>query len=384
MVGIDTIILTLPLKDFVIMEPSRFTTNAMKVLNASPRDMGRGKYTDAYCNPTKQDTATFGYLPILTLYRALRAGGLVTELRVQLSAPKMLNGENFSEIEEWDFGELCHRILAGLDYYKIKVYDGLKTISSARVASVHYSKNFVLANYMSVRNAVLELQKSDVNAWRDVSQTDYINNGYGFKTHSKYHELAFYDKMAEYNKGKRGQPLFDQDTQLSFDLFNERQPQKPFEVLRMEVRLGNGKAIKYALEKARLPTDDLSLNAIFRQDYSQMVLEWHLQDLYSRYPKITEAATDDALELFSDLYVQNPERHMSTIIAAIGLHTLSKTAGSRAMKDIVGSRGSPALLRLAKKANKELRYKTEKSEVFEHLRQELDRFQPVHLDDYLK
>lgn len=382
MVGIDTVILTLPSSMFVILEPSRFTPHAQKVLSAEPRDMGRNKYFNAICNPTKQDTATMGYLPYLTLYRALRSGGLVTELRIQFSAPKLLNFNNFDEIEEWDFGELCHRLLAGLEYYKIKVRDGLRTIANAQVSSVHYSKNFVLTNYMTPRSAITELAKADVNGWRDVSKTDYINNGFGFKTHSKHHELAFYDKLAEHRKAKRGQSFFDKDMQTQLDLFDNRKMKKPFEVLRMEVRLGNTKKIKWALEQARLPTDDTTFNAVFRQDYSQMVLEWHLEDLYAHYPKITEANAKDELELFSDLYVQNPDRRMSSIINAVGLYRLTQIAGTRTMKDIVGPNGSQALLRLAKRANHELSYKNENAEVFEMLRQQLDRFLPVHLDNF--
>lgn len=382
MVGIDTVILTLPSSMFAILEPSRFTPNAVRVLSAEPRDMGKNKYFSAVCNPTKQDTAVMGYLPYLTLYRALRAGGLVTELRIQFSAPKLLNFNNFDEIDESEFGEICHRLLAGLEHYKIKLRDGLRTIAYAQVSSVHYSKNFVLTNYMSPRSAIAELARADVNGWRDVSKTDYINNGSGFKTHSKHHELAFYDKLAEYRKAKRGQPLFDTDMQMQLDLFDNRKMKKPFEVLRMEVRLGNTKKIKWALEKARLPTGDTSFNAIFRQDYSQMVLEWHLDDLYAHYPKITEADAKDDLELLSDLYVQNPGRRMSSIINAIGLHRLTQVSGTRTIKDIVGSEGSKALMRLAKRTNHELSYRNEKAEVFEMLQQQLDRFEPVHLDNF--
>ena len=384
MVGIDTVVLTLPARSFIIMDRSRFTPNAATILNAGPNTMGKGRYISAVCNPSKRDNAAFGYLLYLTLYRALRSNGLTTELRIQFSAPKLLNGENFSEIEEWEFGEICHRILDALDYFKIKVYGGPSTIASAQVSAVHYSKNFVLTDYMTSRNAILELKKADVNAWRNVRNTKYDDDGFGYKTHSKYHELAFYDKIAEYNRGKRKQPLFDKDNQLSFDLFDEQKPKMPFEVLRMEVRLGKPQIIKTALRKAKVPADDLSFNAIYRKNYSKAVLAQHLVDLYSRYPKITEAITDDPLELLSDLFVQNPNRQMSTIMAAIGLHTLSKTAGMRSVKDIIGPKGSPALLRLAKRTNKELSYRAEKSEVFHYLEQELNRFEPVHLANFLE
>ncbi|HEY1644890.1 MAG TPA: hypothetical protein VGF75_00705, partial [Candidatus Saccharimonadales bacterium] len=169
MVGIDTVVLTLPASNYVILEPSRFTPNATKVQGATPYDMGRNKYFDAKCNPSKADTAKQGYLPYLTLYRALRAGGLQTGLRIQFSIPKLLNGNNFDEIQESDFGEVCWRILDGLEHYKVKVWDGVRTIASAQVVTVHYSKNFVLTDYLSTHNAIEHLSRVDVNGWRDVS-----------------------------------------------------------------------------------------------------------------------------------------------------------------------------------------------------------------------
>lgn len=211
MVGIDTVILTLKASDFVVFEPARFTPNATKILGATAYDMGSNKFFSAICNPSKRDNEQMGYLPYLTLYRALRGGGLTTELRIQFSAPKLLHGNNFDEPEEYEFGELCHRLLAALGHYKIRVFGGLQTIANAHVATIHYSKNFILTDYLTAHAAIKEISRVDVNGWRDVSKTDYFNNGYGFKTHSKYFELAFYDKIAEYNKGKRGQPTFDKD-----------------------------------------------------------------------------------------------------------------------------------------------------------------------------
>lgn len=366
------------------MEPSRFTQNATKVLNAEPKDMGKGKYINAKCNPFKQDTDAFGYLPYLTLYTALRGGGYVTELRIQFSASKIIRDNNFDEIDEVDFDQVCKRVFEGLKYYGIRLYDGVETIANARTDVVNYSKNFVLDNYMSARQVTQELQKVDVNSWRDVSKTDYINNGHGIKAHSKYFELVFYDKIAEYHKGKRRQPTFDKDLQLAFDLFHERDFKQPFEVVRMEVRLGNGKAIKQAFERANIEPGGLSFRDIYNAGISKKILQWYLSDLYDHSPKITEAQTDSVLELFSDLYTQNPHRNMSTLVGAIGLYSLNKEAGLRAMKDIVGSRGSPALLRLARRTNKELLYNRQKSEVFELLDKQLDRFEPVYLKDYEK
>lgn len=385
MVGIDTVTLLLKADQFVILDPAAFTQNANKVLDATPYDLGRGKYLSAVCNPAKKDSLAFGYLPYMTLYKGLRAGGLTAGLRIQFSVPKLIKGNNFDEPDQADFNKACQRLLDGLAHFKIRVWGGIETLKNAPCQVVHYSKNFLLPNLMTSYGAVQEIQKCDVNAWKDISNDRYSNGGYGYKTHSKFHELAFYDKLVEYFNGKKGKPNYDKDVkQLAFDLFNDVDRKQLPEVLRMEVRFGNPKSLKRALEKARLPTDDISFKTIFRQDYSQKVLISHLEDHYTRYPKITSASVKDELELFSDLYVQNPDRQISTIISAVGLYSLTTKAGMRDLKDIVGHKGSEAFLRFARRANGELKYQAEKPEVYEHLMTELKRFRPVHLADFLK
>jgi hypothetical protein len=381
MVGIDTITLTLSLTDVIISDPSRFTPNARTVLNADARNMGKGKYIAARCFPAKQEVTAYGYLPYVTVYKALRAGGLSAGLRVQFSATKLLYGNNFEELKTSDTVLMYQGLLERLEYYGITVIGGSEVVQSARVAGVHYAKNFIFTDYTTARDVIQELQKCDVNSWRDVSASDYTNNGHGYKIHSKYHEIAFYDKMAELRKDKRGQAVFDTDAQVQLGLFNNRSMVKPFEVLRMEIRLNSSKAIKQQLIKAKLEPS-LRLSDVCTQGYSKAVLACHLQDLYAAYPKITEASAADPLQLLSDLYIQNPERSMSTIVNAVGLHALNQQSGARAMKDIVGSKGSQALLRLLKRTNRELHYRSQKAEVFEVLERDLGDFKPLRLENY--
>ncbi len=384
MVGIDTVTLLFQANQFALLEPARFTPNATNILKATNYDLGRGAYMPAKCNPFKKDNQTFGYLPYLTLYVGVRGGGLGKGLRVQFSVPKLLRGNNFDELDEADFEAICQRILDGLAYYKVRIWGGLETVKNAQCQVVHYSKNFVLPHTMTSNEVLREIRKCDVNAWKATSDDKYSDGGHGYKTHTKYHELAFYDKMIEYFKGKRGQPHYDDDNQLAFDLFSDVPRKQLPEVFRMEVRLGNPRTIKAALKNARLPPDDITFQTLFRADYSQQVLQWQLDDYYSRYPKIVSADVENELELLSDLFVQNPDRHMSTIMAAIGLYTLNKQSGMRELKDVVGVKGVEALHRLAKKANDQLQYSTEKPEVFELLQAELDKFRPVYLADFFE
>lgn len=384
MLGIDTITLTLYPSDFVILRPGDFTPNTNRINEMKPWDMGKGKYMRATRNPSKQDNEIAGYLPYITYCKALRAGGLAVELRIQFSAPKLLYGNSFDELLETDFDLLYQRLFDGLKYYGIRLFKGMDALVNAKVAAIHFSKNFPLNNYITAREAIMEIQKCDVTSWRDVSQSDYVNNGHGFKTHSQYYELAFYDKLAEYNKGKRNQPIFDKDLQLQMDLFGNKETIRPFEVIRMEARLNNAKTIKTALKKAGFDGRDVTLKSLCQKDVSQAVLKQQLSELYSRYPKISDAQAPDLHSLFSELYIQNPDRSMATLLSAVGMRALSQEFGTRKLKDIVGPRGSSALLRQAKTINNELQYRHEKPEVFKLLSDQLDRFEPVRVSDFLK
>ena len=114
------------------------------------------------------------------------------------------------------------------------------------------------------------------------------------------------------------------------------------------------------------------------------MLRQQLEELYARYPKVSNAQASDLHSLFSELYVQNPSVSMATVLSAIGLRALNQEHGTRRLKDIVGNRGSPALLRQAKKINHGLAYRSERPEVFQLLSEQLDRFEPVRVSDYLE
>ena len=383
MLGIDTVVLNFYPHEFVILRPGDFTPNTNRIVATEPKDMGKGKYMSAVRNPTKQESALFGYLPYLTFYKGIRAGGVTTGLRVQFSAPKLIYGNNFDELTDNDLEQIYIRLFEGLKFYGVRFHKGIEAIVNAKVATIHFAKNFPLTNYMTAHEAITEIQKCDVTSWRDVSQSDYLNNGHGFKTHSKHYELAFYDKIAEYRKGRRNQSVFDKDLQVQLDLFGDKVITQPFEVLRMEARLNNPKTIKSVLQKAGFDGSAVTLSALCNKDVSQAVLKQQLSDLYSRYPKISDSKAPDSHALFSELYVQNPDRNITTILAAIGLKALNQEDGTRRLKDIVGPRGSPALLRQAKKINHELAYRFEQPEVFQLLNEQLDRFEPVQVDNFL-
>ncbi len=378
MVGIDTITLNFYLSEFVVMNLSRFTPNASTVLTAGPREMGNRKMIFATCNPTKDDNCQFGYLPYLTLYRALRGSGLTTWLRVQFSFPKLTYGNNIDEAIESDFQPCLDRLLAALAFYGVRIYGSTDTLASADVSGIHYAKNLLLHDYVTTQQALQEIRKCNVTAWKDVEETTYKNYGHGWKTHSKNHELAAYEKWAEHHEGQKGKPLFDKDTQLMLP-FEEAVIKSLPELLRVEARLNNKKVIKWALERAGLSSEEITFKALFDRNVSQAVLLKHFDDLYQSYPKISESLNRHSVDLFSDLFVQNPDRNITTILQAVGLRLILDEAGVKEMKNIVGPKGAAAFQRASNKISGQLSYRAQKSEVFKMIRQLISEFEPIRL-----
>lgn len=381
MVGIDTVILTLPIKDCVIMEQSRFTPHAATILTARHSTLGRGGYLEAKRNPTKEENREAGYLPYLTVYTAIRTGGLGTYLRIQFSFPKLWSGNNIDEPLEEYFLPCLEKVHKGLAFYGIRIFGGIETLINAPVSTIHYGKNITLPNLMTTHQVINEINKCNVTTWKDVENARYENDeyGYGWKTHSKFHELAFYDKWAEYSEGKKGKPVFDTDLQLAFD-FDQSNINTRIELIRMEARLNSPKMIKWALSKAGMPVDDLSFKTLFSKKYSQAILLRHLADLYKSYPKITESQSNNLSTLLGDLYFQNRNRQLRTIVQAVGVYALLKESGigMRDLKSIVGQKGTEQFNRLIRETNK-LDYHSEKSEVFSTLESALTEFKPLTL-----
>lgn len=58
----------------------------------------------------------YAYLPRLTLIKAIRNGGFSILLKIEFSIPKLLYCNNFDEVEESDFGEICWKLQEVLLY----------------------------------------------------------------------------------------------------------------------------------------------------------------------------------------------------------------------------------------------------------------------------
>ena len=109
---IDTIALTLTSDSFQITQPDKFTPSARWIENYGCAAYGvRSKQ-----NPTKKELKQGIYKPRLTLsHRFTKNHTQEILLRIELSLPKLLFGNNFDELQYKDFSSVIKKLAATLE-----------------------------------------------------------------------------------------------------------------------------------------------------------------------------------------------------------------------------------------------------------------------------
>ncbi len=254
---LDTIVLTLEQSQFEVLQPESFSPSAKGLLVSPYYPLGaRGVFTCVQ-NPTKRDLQAGRYLPRLTLAKRKIVSGFALTLRIEFSAPKLIFGNNFDELESRDFAktlDVLHWTLISMG-----ILPSRDALRKGRVSAIHYCKNIAFTDYTTCSMVISELERIDLTKRLDLLQTDYRNEGQAIRYHANSYEVTFYDKLKDLEKAryseKRG---IERDYGAQLGMF--RGPaslSKELEVLRMEVRLGTRAKILSVLKtigEGREPT----------------------------------------------------------------------------------------------------------------------------------
>lgn len=307
---LDTIVISLPEHDFTIKSPERFNPHAWTIYNPLFGDKGLVK---AIYNPTKAEKAR-GYKPRLTLYKkpyTERARAIW--LKIEFSAPKLIFGNNFEELRgRADLVAVLTELHGALGDMGIEAtYDALQ---NARVSAIHYSKNVLLERSTPCFLLIQALEKLDLSAKLDLTQTDFRNSGQMVKYHASTYEIVLYDKVKDLEQAgkygeKRGAEI---DYGDMADLFKDLR--KP-EVLRFEIRL-KSKKIR-PLFKTLGFKQGCTLNELFSADLSRAVL-LHYWKTITDGLYLMNIDTKDIERLIHAIRVAFPKKRSSSIMALIG------------------------------------------------------------------
>lgn len=378
---IDTVVLTLNQGMFVVQERDRFTPSASGLYSEDVGYYRLGGRANMKCtqNPTPYELKIGKYKPRLTLTKRYNERGFEITLKIEFSVPKLLFGNNFDELSESDFPLVIQKLRLALRSMGVDAHD--VNLINAPVSAIHFGKNIPLTDYSIPRSYIAQLAKANYNKSFDMSQTDYFNGGTGMKAHSNSSEIAFYDKLDDLRKAKTSEKrAYEKDYGIQNGLFDNVNLKKPFEVLRMEIRLGKRQKIRQVLSSLGL-THEPTFKNLFSLALCQKVLLHYLSEIERNYPLIIYYDFSDPVHLFSSLLRNNPNMSLSRALKYTALGLLIKQSGVTGLRAMTCMFGNRAWYEINKDM-KQLKNMSEGKSIFGLLRENITNYKPLSRLDF--
>jgi len=284
-----------------------------------------------YHNPASADLEKGNYKPRLTLIRRNQQGGFSIKLKIEFSAPKLIFGNNFEELEGKDFCRVIDNLYEKL--LDIGILTRREVLRRADISAIHYSKNIVLENGLTSSMLIRELGKIDLNRRLDLSHTDFRNEGHSIRYHANSYEVTFYDKIKDLQKAKISEKrAIEKDNAIQFGLFENRLGSQ-MEVLRMEVRLGNRNKLKSLFKKLGLDSG-LTFQELFDSNLSRKILLhfWEEIRLGLNFLSTSSSKPED---LYLQIKAGNPKMKSSKLLQYTAVLQLANSVGIRGLRALL-------------------------------------------------
>lgn len=257
---------------------------------------------------------------------------------------------------------------------------GRQALIDAPVSAVHYSKNIPLIDFTTPHTYLERLSKVNVNQILDLNQTDFRNEGHSLKYRANSFEIAFYDKLKDLDKAKISDKRSEErENAIQLDLFDRLNLRKPFEVLRMEIRLNKRQKVEQVLRAVGID-EEPTFRSVFHKDISQKVLLYYLDQLEAGYPPLLLYNSSGPKEFLQELIKNNSRIKLRKALQLVGLWQLFTVVGVREFREITKRFGRNNWYRLNKELSLVKRPRGVKP--FETLRTVLKEFRPLKLLDF--
>jgi len=375
---IDTIVLTLTKDMYHVSEPDRFQPSAKWVDNLNYKIRG----IQSKQNPTKKELVAGIYKPRLTIAHRMTSFGNQITLKIELSLPKLIFGNNFDELRFKDFKTVVDKLVDILKEMGVVVTP--EVLTKAPISVIHYSKNIPLTDGSTPYHFINKIKEANIKLSLDVNQTDYRNEGHSYKWHCNTYEVVFYDKIKDLEKAKHSSKrCLEKDSDLQLNIFNSlKNPSTSsgragrLEILRFEVRLNNRKKIKQLFKTLNIKSD-LTFKSLFKPAISKKILSHYLDELESKRSVLIDFRPVNDKALLSALILNNPDLGPTKIIQMFGLKKIFETINTRELRVMFSSFNKGSWYRLMNEANK-VKLPIKRNS-FDAIRECINKFKPLKI-----
>lgn len=384
---LDTIILTLPIHHFRILNSGLFQPDS-KWMNAQPYIAQINGVRKCVQNPTKEDERNGIYKPRLTYIRRWDGVDGRYTLKIEFSVPKLLFSNNFDELSDADFPRVIRALKEKLLDMWVQVIDG--KLEKAIVSTIHYGKNIILHDYSSVSRVLSLISKTNVSNRFDTAQTDYQNWWDLFRIHSKTFQIVFYDKIADLNKSQ--DRWVDKDMKkinYQMSLFEDIQrsesknKHKSFDVLRFEIRFMNSIKRKAIFKELKIPIEEpFTFRDAFCMENARKILEHHWNNIMIDL-KMLEFLEMQPIDRWNQIMQSPTKRTPTKVLALAQLAELLSNNAHREVRKQFESKYSWVSLKRLYNELKEFQGKENTFTFIPIINEALKTYNPLQIKKYL-
>lgn len=322
---IDTIVLLVPEHEFTITNHDAFTPST-KQFFSPPFYKGNMRCVQ---NPKIKEKAD--YKPRLTLSKKYLNGNPSLMLKIEFSAPKLIFGNNFQELEDSYFDLVLMTLHQKLHEMCVEV--SVEALRHADVVGIHYSKNIPITT--APTSLVLDmLRRIDVSQHLDSGDTDFRNGGQAIRFHNNSYEIAFYDKVKDLQQSKiSDKRAFENDNIMQIELLDVCKSTNA-QILRMEVRLNKKQKIREMLQTLNLPVEQMKFESLFSKEIARYMLSYFWHKCVTPSQHTLMLCEEEPITIFHKMRFEGCKD--GDILKAIGALTLHKEEGARKLKVLLG------------------------------------------------
>lgn len=342
---IDTVVLTLNPAQYHIIDPDRFTPSAHWVLT------GLDSGIISKQNPTKKELAHGIYKPRLMLAdRIVAKDKHEALLKIEVSLPKLMFGNNFDELQQKDFPAVLAKLVRVLQSMGVKTTE--QFLAQAAVASIHYAKNIVFTDGTIPYFYINKIKEANIKLSLDSNKTDYRNEGHVYKWHCNSYEIVFYDKVKDLVMAKKSDKrAVEKDSSVQMQTLHDLQLKHKFEVLRMEVRLNKRPKIKQ-LFKTLGVASNFTFKSLFKLATAREVLLHYIDELESKRSVLHDYRASSDRALLTALLINNTELGLKQILQMYGLKKIFEIMPPRELRAMLPPSKQRSWYRLMADINK--------------------------------
>lgn len=382
---LDTIILTLPIADFRIINTTLFTPNAQGIRTAPYIPRIRG-VRECKQYPTQADTKAGNYKPRLSYTSRWDGKRETLSLKMEFSIPKLLWSNNYDELSDEDFPQVLETLENKLLEMGVRVSAG--KLEKAVVSTIHYGKNIVLSDYTSVNYVLSMIAKTNISHRFDTAQSDYGNGGGLFRMHTKSFQIVLYDKIADLKKSQsRGVEKDSREINYQMSIFDEIRTSeikkhKSFDVLRMEIRFMNKVKLKSIFAKLKIPHGEpFTFQQAFCMEHAREIVKYHWDQMRDEL-KTLECREITAMDRFARVLQYSQDLTPTTSYAVAMLWELTVNEDFRTIRAQFEAKYNPRSLTRLREKLKEIQGAGSTEGYIGIIDRALKKYQPLKIKDY--